>query len=192
MQTHNSRRATQLGFTAALAIGLSWYTGTYAGEAEGGLAYTGPAHVVPGSGPPSIGNASLSGERQAGVRPGTVPLTGLGGSGIAVPSELPSRLRTAIRTGFGSGADELLLRNSDAIVRTKMPLALGASWHGFVYADLGATESNLRWQGLAGIHGSHGIDFMGGWRRVTYRFAPGRDFDSLNFTGPFIGATRAW
>ena len=61
----------------------------------------------------------------------------------------------------------------------------------FVYADVGASNSAVRWQGLAGIHGGHGIDLVGGWRRVTYNYAPGSGFDSLDFEGPFLGATLA-
>ena len=71
-------------------------------------------------------------------------------------------------------------------------MALGRNWLGFLYVDLGAGDSALRWQGLAGIQGGHGFDLLGGWRRVTYRFSPGMGFDSLDFNGPFVGATFAW
>ena len=37
--------------------------------------------------------------------------------------------------------------------------------------------------------GAHGLDLLGGWRRVTYHFSPGRGLDSLDFDGPFLGAT---
>jgi hypothetical protein len=87
---------------------------------------------------------------------------------------------------------EILLRNTDALVRAKLGLTLGKGWPGFLYADMGATESALRWQGLAGIHGGHGVDLLGGWRRITYHFSPGRGFDSLDFNGPFLGATLTW
>jgi hypothetical protein len=105
--------------------------------------------------------------------------------------------------GFGSdfessidrvsqGDPEILLRNSDALVRTQVRLTLGRKWLGFVYADMGAADSALRWQGLAGIRGGHGFDLFGGWRRVTYHFSPGMGFDSLDFNGPFVGAALAW
>jgi hypothetical protein len=87
---------------------------------------------------------------------------------------------------------EVLLRNSDALVRATVRMNLGREWLGFVYADMGATDSAVRWQGLAGIHGGSGLDVLGGWRRVTYRFSPGEGFDSLDFDGPFLGATFTW
>jgi hypothetical protein len=86
----------------------------------------------------------------------------------------------------------VLLRNSDALVRATVRMNLGREWLGFVYADMGATDSAVRWQGLAGIHGGRGLDVLGGWRRVTYRFSPGAGLDSLDFDGPFLGATFAW
>ena len=87
---------------------------------------------------------------------------------------------------------QLLLRNSDALVRATVRMNLGREWLGFVYADMGATDSAVRWQGLAGVHGGRGLDMLGGWRRVTYRFSPGAGLDSLDFDGPFLGATFAW
>jgi hypothetical protein len=87
---------------------------------------------------------------------------------------------------------QVLLRNSDALVRATVRMNLGREWLGFVYADMGATDSAVRWQGLAGIHGGRGLDVLGGWRRVTYRFSPGAGLDSLDFDGPFLGATLTW
>jgi hypothetical protein len=73
-----------------------------------------------------------------------------------------------------------------------MPLALGSEQRAFVYADMGASDSALKWQGLAGIHAREDVDLVGGWRHVTYHFSPGNGFDSLDFNGPFLGATLAW
>jgi hypothetical protein len=87
---------------------------------------------------------------------------------------------------------EVLVRNSDAFVRAKVRLTLGRKWHGFVYADMGAADSALRWQGMAGISGGHGVALLGGWRHVTYHFSPGMGLDSLDFNGPFLGATLTW
>jgi hypothetical protein len=56
---------------------------------------------------------------------------------------------------------------------------------------MGAADSALKWQGLAGIR-SHGLDVLCGWRHVTYHFSPGRGLDSLDFDGPFLGATLVW
>jgi hypothetical protein len=103
------------------------------------------------------------------------------GSSLALSSDRASQPGTGV-----------LLRNSDALVRAKVRLPLGREWVGYVYADLGAVDSSFRWQGMAGIRASHGVDLIGGWRRVTYHFSPGMGCDSLDFNGPFLGATLAW
>jgi hypothetical protein len=124
---------------------------------------------------------------------------GLGARVDASPSELLARLHYAFASDLGLSSDhtrqnggELVLRNSDAFVQAKVRLPLNRDWHGFVYADIGAADSQLRWQGLAGIHAWLGVDLLGGWRHVTYHFSPGRGFDSLEFNGPFLGAALAW
>lgn len=98
-----------------------------------------------------------------------------------------------LSSDHASQADsELLLKNSDAFVRAKVRLPLGKKWLGFAYADMGAADSSLKWQGMAGIRGGDGVALLGGWRHVTYHFLPGMGFDSLDFNGPFLGATLTW
>jgi len=117
----------------------------------------------------------------------------------ASASDLLARLHYAFSRDPGVSSDrgyqddgEVSLKNSDAFIRTKVQLAQSREWRGFVYADIGATDSEVRWQGLAGVHGRLGVDLLGGWRHVTYRFSPGRGLDSLDFNGPFLGAAMAW
>jgi hypothetical protein len=93
--------------------------------------------------------------------------------------------------GAHESEHEIMLRNADAAVSTKFWLPSGSKRPAFLYVDVGATDSSLRWQGLAGVHGSHGIDLLGGWRHVTYHYTPGFGLDSLEFDGPFLGATLA-
>ena len=121
---------------------------------------------------------------------------------LDAPVDAPvSELRARLHCAFGgdlvlSGEAALdravLFGNADAFVQTKMRFALGREQRGFVYADMGAADSALKWQGLAGIHARADVDLVGGWRHVTYRFSPGNGFDSLDFNGPFLGATLAW
>jgi len=127
------------------------------------------------------------------------PAPGLNAPVDTSPSDLLARLHYAFVGAIApsnelsrQGESDVLLRNSDAFARAKVRLTFGKEWPAFVYADLGAVDSTLRWQGLAGIHGGHGVDLLGGWRHVTYHFSPGRGFDSLDFNGPFLGATLAW
>ena len=94
--------------------------------------------------------------------------------------------------GASQGESEVLLRNSDALVRAKARLTLSKKWLGFVYADMGAADSAIKWQGVAGIRDDHGVHVLGGWRHVTYHFSPSSGLDSLDFNGPFLGATLTW
>ena len=137
---------------------------------------------------------------------GAMPARSIGGAGNgrnnaldAAQSELKARLCDVFGSEAGVASErtlqaerEVLLRNSDAFVRAKLRLTAVKDWRGFVYADMGAADSALKWQGLAGIRDSHGLELLGGWRHVTYRFSPGMGLDSLDFAGPFLGATLAW
>jgi hypothetical protein len=83
------------------------------------------------------------------------------------------------------------LRNSDAVIRTKLRLTPGKEQFVFVYADMGARDNALKWQALAGLRGGHGVDLLGGWRHVSYGDNAG-GFDLVDFNGPYLGATLAW
>lgn len=114
-------------------------------------------------------------------------------------SDLLARLHYAFGSDVGLSSNrarqqesEVLLKNSNAFVRAKIRVPLGTKCRGFVYVDVGAVDSALRWQGLVGIRGGHGVDVLGGWRHVTYHFNTGSGFDSLDFDGPFLGATLTW
>jgi hypothetical protein len=108
-------------------------------------------------------------------------------------SAVPPTLRTVNFASDRARATEheVFLRNPDPLVRAKLRMNLGKEWL-FVYADMGAGSSSLRWQGLVGIRVGQDAHLLGGWRRITYYLSPGGEFDSLDFDGPFIGAQRAW
>jgi hypothetical protein len=167
-----------------------------------------PAHVAPDgeaaqpAGLTAGATARVDGWARALIaqtRPVTGSAPGLSAPADASLSDLLARLHYAFRSDLGLSSDharqderEVLVRNSDALVRAKVRLTLGKEWLGFVYADIGAADSAVKWQGLAGIPCGHGLDLLGGWRHVTYHFSPGQGFDSLDFNGPFLGATLAW
>jgi len=132
-----------------------------------------------------------------------VPRNKSGSPGVSslLGSPLPD-LRPSFRYAFGSdpllASDraretqrEVFLRNSDPLLRAKLRVTQDREWL-FVYADMGAVDSPLRWQGMVGIRVGKDVRLLGGWRRITYYFSPGREFDSLDFDGPFIGAQRTW
>lgn len=94
-----------------------------------------------------------------------------------------------------SGVNSVDAQNWDAIVGVKGRASFGEGNRWFVpyYADVGTGESNLTWQAFAGI----GYDFQWGsvvalWRYVDYDFKSGKNFESLNTSGPAIGAVFRW
>ncbi len=123
---------------------------------------------------------------------------GAGASVAAILSDVLTRLHFGgSDPGLASnraqqGEREILLTNSDALVRATVRLSLGKGWPVLVYADMGAVDSALKWQSLAAIRTGRSVDVLGGWRHVTYHFSPGKGLDSLDFDGPFLGATLVW
>jgi hypothetical protein len=130
---------------------------------------------------------TLNAMNQAVIRLLAVTLAGASFHAWAA-SDAPAR---DLRLAGVRGSDDVLLRNADAVIGARLWLTPGSASSAFVYADVGATNSAVKWQGLAGIHRGHGIDLVGGWRRVTYHYAPGFGLDSLDFDGPFLAATLA-
>ena len=135
----------------------------------------------------------------AQYHPGAAPTSAPGAAADAFPSDRRVKLRYGFGSDYGLATDrphpvagDDLVRNSDAALRADVRLNLLNEWRGFVYADIGAADSEVRWQGLAGLHHRLSVDLLGGWRHVTYHFSPGRGFDSLEFKGPFLGAALAW
>jgi len=164
---------TDAEFAAAWPTAAPWYV--YLHGSVGGAPL--PARFRPLAGSASVVDAPVD----ASLSDLLARLHHAFGSNDGIPSE---RARQSER--------EVLLRNSNALVRAKLRLPMGQESPGFVYADMGAADSALRWQGLVGIGVGYGVNVLGGWRHVTYYFSPGRGFDSLEFDGPFFGATRAW
>ena len=113
--------------------------------------------------------------------------------------DLPARFHYVFGSDLPLASDraraserDVLLRSPDhPLVRAKVRVTLGKEWL-FAYADMGAADSALRWQGLVGIRVGQDAHLLGGWRHITYYFSPGSEFDSLDFDGPFLGAQRAW
>jgi hypothetical protein len=131
-------------------------------------------------------------------RPVGESASGLSGPVDTSLSNLPARFHYVFGSNVPFASDrerererEVLLRSSDPMVRAKVRVPLGKEWL-FAYADMGAADSALRWQGLVGIRISQDAHLLGGWRHITYYFSPGNEFDSLDFDGPFLGAQRAW
>jgi hypothetical protein len=197
MLSRTSTPATKAGRTAAalaLLLLCAVAHATAAVGVESGDVLL--ANLIPGAAEPAHVQWRVLG---AQYHPGTAPASAFNVAGEAFPSERLVRLRCGFGGDSGLPTDrpraiegDELLRNSDALLRAEVRLTLVNEWHGFVHADIGAADSEVRWQGLAGLHHRLGVDLLGGWRHVTYHFSPGRGFDSLEFKGPFLGAALAW
>jgi hypothetical protein len=210
MVIHKSTRATKTRRRSATALGMLLCASAHITPAAGAeFADALPAGAVSSdreaaqpAGLSAGATAPVRGQARALVaqsRPVAGSAPGLSASVDASLSDLLARLHYAFGSDLGLSSDrarqgdrEVLVRNSDAFVRAKVRLTLGKEWLGFVYADIGAADSALKWQGLAGVPCGHGVVLLGGWRHVTYHFSPGQGFDSLDFNGPFLGATLAW
>jgi hypothetical protein len=115
--------------------------------------------------------------------------------------DLKQKLGWAISGSLGpiaapgrTGSVEVRENVWDAIVGVKGRYAFGESarWSVPFYVDVGTGQSDLTWQGSAGI----GYAFQWGevsvlWRYLDYRFKS-RKIEDMNFNGPQIGATFRW
>jgi hypothetical protein len=93
------------------------------------------------------------------------------------------------------GSKEVSDTKWDAIIGAKGRFALGDTHEWFVpyYIDVGTGQTQLTWQGIAGL----GYAFSWGeliavWRYIDYRFKSNETFGSLRMNGPAIGAAFHW
>ena len=94
-----------------------------------------------------------------------------------------------------TGGSDAKVDNWDGIVGVKGRWNFGPSREWFVpyYVDVGTGDSNLTWQGIAGI----GYAFKWGevvatWRYLDYDLKSDRKIESLHFNGPAIGVAFRW
>jgi hypothetical protein len=99
-------------------------------------------------------------------------------------------------TGPGlTGGSEAKVDNWDGIVGVKGRWNFGANREWFVpyYVDVGAGDSNLTWQGIAGIgYAFKWGEVVAAWRYLDYDMKSGTKIESLNFNGPAIGVAFRW
>ena len=94
-----------------------------------------------------------------------------------------------------AGSAEAGLDNWDAIIGARGRFAFGSENRWFVpyYLDVGAGDSDLTWQALAGI----GYKFKWGetaafWRYLSYDLPSDKAIADINFSGPAIGVAFRW
>jgi hypothetical protein len=94
-----------------------------------------------------------------------------------------------------TGGSELKLDNWDGIVGVKGRLNFGPSREWFVpyYVDVGTGDSNLTWQGIAGVgYAFRWGEVVAAWRYLDYNFKSGNRIEGLNFNGPAVGVAFRW
>lgn len=93
------------------------------------------------------------------------------------------------------GNSELKENYWDGIVGVKGRLAFGANREWFVpyYVDVGTGDSDLTWQGVAGIgYAFRWGELFAAWRYLDYSFKSGSKIEDVNFNGPAIGVAFRW
>jgi hypothetical protein len=94
--------------------------------------------------------------------------------------------------GPGGSAD-VDIRHWDGVVGAKGRFDLGGAWFVPFHADVGAGDSDLTWQGLAGIgYRLASGQLIAAWRHLEYRPKDGEAFDKVSFDGPSIGFVMRW
>jgi hypothetical protein len=94
-----------------------------------------------------------------------------------------------------TGAAESSLTNWDLIIGVRGRYAFGAqkSWFVPYYLDVGTGESDLTWQGVAGLGYAFGWgEVTAIWRYLYYDLSTDIGIKDMNFSGPGIGATFRW
>jgi hypothetical protein len=92
------------------------------------------------------------------------------------------------RSGSASAKDTVW----DAIVGVKGRMTFGADrqWYVPYYLDVGTGDSDLTWQGMAGLgYSFDSIDVTGVWRYLDYDFGGSKPIKSIDFNGPAVGVT---
>ena len=94
-----------------------------------------------------------------------------------------------------TGAAEAGLTNWDAIIGLRGRFAFGAknAWFVPYYFDIGAGDSDLTWQGIAGLgYAFHWGEVVAAWRYLDYDLSSDKPIKDMNFSGPAIGVTFRW
>jgi hypothetical protein len=94
-----------------------------------------------------------------------------------------------------SGTAKESLSNWDAVIGVRGRFAFGAKKAWFVpyYLDVGAGDSDLTWQGIAGMgYAFRWIEVAAVWRYLYYDLPSDKAINDMSFSGPAIGVTFRW
>lgn len=139
---------------------------------------------------------TLAGEYRAVAEPGLEVDTFLGARMIDVEQKVDFSLSGnigSIALTDRSGSRKANLKHWDGIVGVKGRFSFGANREWFVpyYADVGAGQSDLTYQLMAGIgYALQWGEMVAQWRYLDYDF--GKAIDKLSFNGPAIAVHFRW
>jgi hypothetical protein len=116
--------------------------------------------------------------------------------------DVDSRLGWNFSADFGpfvgpgrQGSADAKLTNWDGVVGAKGRLNFGESREWFVpyYVDVGTGDSDLTWQGIAGIgYAFKWGEVIAAWRYLKYDFKSNQKLENLTFNGPAVGVAFHW
>jgi hypothetical protein len=87
------------------------------------------------------------------------------------------------------------VNNWDAIIGVKGRATFGEErrWFAPYYFDVGAGESSLTWQAMAGVGYTFGWgDVVCAWRHIDYDMKSGKSIESMSFDGPGVAVAFRW
>lgn len=93
------------------------------------------------------------------------------------------------------GDAEYSLTNWDLIFGLRGRLGLGAKKVWFIpyYFDIGAGDSDLTWQGVAGLGYAFGWgELVAAWRHLYYDMPSDKAIGDMAFSGPMVGVDFRW
>ncbi len=94
-----------------------------------------------------------------------------------------------------SGSKEIDESVWDGIVGVKGRYAFGENrkWFMPFYLDVGTGQSDLTWQGAAGLgYAFNWGEVLAMWRYLDYNFKSGKAVEDMNFNGPMLGVAFRW
>ena len=100
-----------------------------------------------------------------------------------------------VPVGERTGKVEAGLTNWDVIFGVRGRFAFGSKKALFIpyYLDVGVGDSDLTWQGVAGLGYAFGWgEIVAAWRHLYYDMSSGSAIDEISFSGPVAGVTFRW
>jgi hypothetical protein len=90
----------------------------------------------------------------------------------------------------GSGSAEATQWDAIVGVKGRASFGAGSNWYVPYYLDVGTGDSDLTWQGMAGLgYSFDSVEVTGVWRYLDYDLGDDTAITSIDFNGPALGVT---